>query len=85
MSVKRKIERDKSKYLDNIKNQWCEINKIKLLRLNYLFSKEQVECVLIEEIISSNPEKGSSLTLDYDKEEDKMVVVVTKPKKSTKK
>lgn len=44
-----------------------------------------VEDPLTEEIIASNPEKGSILTLDYDKENDKIVVKCTKPKKKSKK
>ena len=44
-----------------------------------------IEDPITEEIIASNPEKGSSLTLDYNKEEDKMVVIFKKPKKTTKK
>lgn len=44
-----------------------------------------VEDPLTEEIIASNPEKGSTLTLDYDKENDKIVVKCTKPKKKSKK
>jgi ATP-dependent Clp protease ATP-binding subunit ClpC len=44
-----------------------------------------IEDPITEEIIASNPEKGSSLTLDYNKEEDKMVVIFKKPKKTSKK
>ncbi len=33
-----------------------------------------VEDVLTEEIISNNPEKGSKLILDYNKEDDKMMI-----------
>lgn len=71
-------EFSKTKLRDNIKNQWCEVNKIKLLRLNYLQSKEHIEDVLTEEIITNNPEKGSKLTLDYNSEEDKMFVKISK-------
>jgi ATP-dependent Clp protease ATP-binding subunit ClpC len=41
-----------------------------------------VEDVLTEEIITNNPEKGSKLLLDYNKEDDKMFVTI---KKNTKK
>jgi ATP-dependent Clp protease ATP-binding subunit ClpC len=41
-----------------------------------------VEDVLTEEIITNNPEKGSKLLLDYNKEDDKMFVSI---KKNTKK
>lgn len=46
-----------------------------------------VEDVLTEEIIQQNPEKSSKLLLDYNAEEDKMVVVITSPvkKKATRK
>ena len=44
-----------------------------------------VEDPLTEEIIASNPEKGSILTLDYNKENDKVVVTSSKPKKRSKK
>lgn len=44
-----------------------------------------VEDVLTEEIISNNPEKGSKLILDYNKEDDKMIVQVKKPGTSKKK
>lgn len=44
-----------------------------------------VEDPLTEEIIASNPEKGSTLTLDYNKEIDKVVVTSSKPKKKSKK
>ena len=37
-----------------------------------------VEDVLTEEIISNNPDKGSKLILDYNSEEDKMVVKISK-------
>ena len=46
--------------------------------------QKYVEDPITEEIISVNPEKGSTLTLDYDKENDKMIVVFKK-KKVTKK
>jgi len=44
-----------------------------------------IEDPITEEIIASNPEKGSILTLDYNKEEDKMVVIFKKSKKNSKK
>ena len=44
-----------------------------------------VEDVLTEEIISNNPDKGSKLILDYNKEDDKMIVQVRKPGTSKKK
>jgi len=37
-----------------------------------------VEDVLTEEIITNNPEKGSKLLLDYNKEDDKMFVSIKK-------
>ena len=46
--------------------------------------QKYVEDTLTEEIIQSSPEKGSKLILDYNKEEDKMVVLVKK-KRSRKK
>jgi ATP-dependent Clp protease ATP-binding subunit ClpC len=46
--------------------------------------QKYVEDVLTEEIITNNPEKGSKLTLDYNSEEDKMIVKVGKKKKSKK-
>ena len=47
--------------------------------------QKYVEDVLTEEIISSNPEKGSKLTLDYNQEDDSMVVTVKKKKKKDEK
>ena len=44
-----------------------------------------VEDVLTEEIISNNPDKGSKLILDYNKEDDKMIVQIKKPGTSKKK
>ena len=44
----------------------------------------KVEDVLTEEIIESNPPKGSKLTLDYDSENEKMIVL-TKKKRATRK
>lgn len=46
--------------------------------------QKYVEDVLTEEIIANNPEKGSKLTLDYNSEEDKMLVKVSKKKKGKK-
>ena len=43
-----------------------------------------VEDVLTEEIISNNPEKGSKLLLDYNKEDDKMFVSIVKNSKKRK-
>jgi ATP-dependent Clp protease ATP-binding subunit ClpC len=40
--------------------------------------QKYVEDVLTEEIIQSNPEKGSKLILDYKADEDKMIVTVKK-------
>ena len=47
--------------------------------------QKHVEDVLTEEIIQHNPEKGSKMILDYNKEDDKMVVTFEKKKKSTRK
>ena len=47
--------------------------------------QKYVEDVLTEEIIQNNPEKGSKLVLDYNKEEDKMIVTISKKKKGTRK
>lgn len=44
-----------------------------------------VEDVLTEEIIESNPDKGSRLILDYNSEDDKMVVTVKKKRATRKK
>ena len=46
--------------------------------------QKYIEDPITEEIISSNPEKGSILTLDYNIESDSMVVSYKK-KKATKK
>ena len=43
-----------------------------------------VEDVLTEEIIANNPDKGSKLILDYNKEEDKMIVQIKKLSKKKK-
>ena len=47
--------------------------------------QKHVEDVLTEEIIQHNPEKGSKMILDYNKEDDKMVVNFEKKKKITRK
>ena len=47
--------------------------------------QKHVEDVLTEEIIQHNPEKGSRMILDYNKEDDKMVVTFEKKKKVTRK
>ena len=47
--------------------------------------QKHVEDVLTEEIIQHNPEKGSKMILDYNKEDDKMVVTFEKKKKATRK
>ena len=47
--------------------------------------QKYVEDVLTEEIIQHNPEKGSKMILDYNKEDDKMVVTFEKKKKDTRK
>jgi len=47
--------------------------------------QKYVEDVLTEEIIQTNPEKGSKLILDYNKDEDKMFVTVKKKRGSRKK
>ncbi len=44
-----------------------------------------VEDVLTEEIINSNPEKGTKMTLEYNSEDEKMQVVFDKKKKTRKK
>jgi ATP-dependent Clp protease ATP-binding subunit ClpC len=44
-----------------------------------------IEDPLTEKIIASNPEKGSTLTLNYEKENDKIVVTSCKTKKKCKK
>ena len=46
--------------------------------------QKYVEDVLTEEIITNNPEKGSKLTLDYNSEEDKMIVKISKKRKGKK-
>lgn len=47
--------------------------------------QKYVEDTLTEEIIQTNPEKGSKLLLDYNKDEDKMFVSVKKKRNSKKK
>lgn len=59
---------------DRIKNDWCEVNRIKLLRLNYLQNKKDIELIVMNFIIENSPKEGSTLTIDYDKEGDKSVV-----------
>jgi len=46
--------------------------------------QKYVEDVLTEEIISNNPDKGSKLILDYNSEEDKMLVKISKKRKGRK-
>jgi len=47
--------------------------------------QRHVEDVLTEEIIESNPDKGSKLTLDYDSENEKMLVITKKKRAKRKK
>lgn len=47
--------------------------------------QKYVEDVLTEEIITNNPEKGSKLILDYNSEEDKMLVKISKKITKTRK
>jgi ATP-dependent Clp protease ATP-binding subunit ClpC len=47
--------------------------------------QKYIEDPITEEIIKSNPKKGTKMTLDYDKENDVMVVGVVKEKKTKKK
>ena len=47
--------------------------------------QKYIEDPITEEIIKSNPKKGSKMILDYDKENDQMVVTFSKEKKSKKK
>ena len=47
--------------------------------------QRHVEDVLTEEIIESNPDKGSKLTLDYDSENEKMLVICKKKRAKRKK
>jgi len=65
-------EFEKLKIRDEIKNKWCEVNNIKLVRFNYLQNKDYIEQEL-------------KLILDYNKEEDKTQITVDKPKKKKKK
>jgi ATP-dependent Clp protease ATP-binding subunit ClpC len=47
--------------------------------------QRHVEDVLTEEIIQQNPTKGSKLSLDYNSEDDKMIVKIAKKKRTYKK
>lgn len=47
--------------------------------------QRHVEDVLTEEIIQQNPDKGSKLVLDYNSETDKMVVSISKKKRTSRK
>jgi ATP-dependent Clp protease ATP-binding subunit ClpC len=47
--------------------------------------QKYIEDPLTEEIIKSNPKKGSKMSLEYDKENDSMVVNIVKEKKTKKK
>ncbi len=47
--------------------------------------QKYVEDTLTEEIIQTNPDKGSKLLLDYNKDEDKMFVTIKKKRNSKKK
>jgi ATP-dependent Clp protease ATP-binding subunit ClpC len=47
--------------------------------------QRHVEDVLTEEIIQQNPTKGSKLSLDYNTEDDKMIVKIVKKKRTYKK
>jgi len=47
--------------------------------------QKYIEDPITEEIIKSNPKKGTKMILDYDKENDVMVVDIAKEKKTKKK
>jgi len=47
--------------------------------------QKYIEDNLTEEIISNNPEKGSKLLMDYDKDSDKIIFKVEQKKKTKKK
>ena len=83
-------EFEKLQIRDRIKNEWCKVNEIKLLRLNYLQKIDEIENIVTEFIIENDPKSGSTLKIDFDKEGDKSVVsidtpVETKPTKRKKK
>ena len=50
-----------------------------------IFIEKYIEDPITEEIIKSNPKKGTKMILDYDKENDVMVVGIAKEKKTKKK
>lgn len=47
--------------------------------------QKYIEDPITEEILASNPDKNSNLILDFNKDEEKMVVNIKKPRKSSKK
>lgn len=48
-------EFEKLKIRDNIKNEWCKVNDIKLLRLNYSQKWNEIENIVTEFIIENEP------------------------------
>ena len=72
-------EFEKLQIRDRIKNEWCKVNEIKLLRLNYLQKIDEIENIVTEFIIENDPKSGSTLKIDYDKEGDKSVVSIDIP------
>ncbi len=48
-------EFEKLKIRDNIKNEWCKVNDIKLLRLNYSQKCNEIENIVTEFIIENEP------------------------------
>lgn len=51
-------EFEKLKIRDNIKNEWCKVNDIKLLRLNYSQKCNEIENIVTEFIIENEPKPG---------------------------
>jgi hypothetical protein len=60
-------EFEKLQIRDRIKNEWCKVNEIKLLRLNYLQKIDEIENIVTEFIIENDPKLGSTLKIDFDK------------------
>jgi hypothetical protein len=78
-------EFEKLKIRDNIKNEWCRVNEIKILRLNYLQKMDEIENIVTEFIIEKEPKMGSILNLNYDSEKDITEVSLVEEKKTKKK
>lgn len=54
-------EFEKLQIRDRIKNDWCEVNNIKLIRINYLQSENNIYKILIEELKNKKSDEDKEI------------------------